>query len=240
MNLVAASRSITLWFIILIFSFTFAQAQNSTDGADEESEKKPDAVSQQTEFVEKRSEIGYWGGFPTVHKDLVGASAGGNLFIGALRYSRTLRDGESVKFKYFLDAIPAAVLNYPTERVFQTTPVPVVDRARKTVYGSGFAPGGLQMNFRSRKKFQPYLAGSLGFLYFTKVIVDNRTPLNPRATGAKLNYTAELGGGLEIKLQNQKSFFFGYKYYHISNLYTGNINIGFNTNMIYAGMNFGL
>ncbi|HXG86346.1 MAG TPA: acyloxyacyl hydrolase [Pyrinomonadaceae bacterium] len=230
-----------LWLIILIFSFTFAQAQNTTDSNNStgDIEKETNSISQQTGYFRKRNEIGFWGGSSTVHKDLVGASAGGNFVFGAFRFSRSFKDGESVKLKYFLDVIPAAVLNYPRERMFQTTPTLVVDRRRQTVYGFGFAPGGLQVNLRNRKKYQPFLAGSLGFMYFTKVVVDNRTPLNPQATGAKLNYTAELSGGLKIRLKNDKNFFVGYKYYHISNLYTGNINIGFNANMVYAGMNFG-
>jgi hypothetical protein len=111
---------------------------------------------------------------------------------------------------------------------------------RKTVYGAALSPGGLQVNFRNRKKYQPFLAGSVGFLYFTEVVPDFRTPLNPRATGAKLNFTADWGGGFEIGLKKNRSFIVDYKYYHISNLYTGNINIGYNSNMIYAGMNFGL
>jgi hypothetical protein len=76
-------------------------------------------------------------------------------------------------------------------------------------------------------------------MYFTQVVPDLRTPLNPRATGAKLNFTAEMGGGLEIGLKNNRNLIIGYKYHHLSNLYTGNMNVGFNSNMIYTALNFG-
>ncbi len=76
-------------------------------------------------------------------------------------------------------------------------------------------------------------------MYLTKIVPDLRTPLRPRATGAKLNFTADPGAGLEIGLKKNRNLIIGYKYHHLSNLYTGNMNVGFNSNMIYVGMNFG-
>ena len=43
----------------------------------------------------------------------------------------------------------------------------------------------------------------------------------------------------QLGLKNNKNFIVGYKYHHLSNLYTGNMNIGYNSNFVYAGMNFG-
>jgi hypothetical protein len=76
-------------------------------------------------------------------------------------------------------------------------------------------------------------------MYFTQVTPDFRTPLQPRQTGAKINYTADFGAGLEIGVEKQPEFFHRLQYHHLSNLYTGNINVGFNSNFVYAGMNFG-
>lgn len=266
MNLFRASRSAALWLIIIIFSFAFAQAQTSADSTNspdadnstvsnnnstgaidkksakeavKESEKESDAAARQTEYMTSSTEYGFWGGTSTVHKDLAGASAGGNFVIGAFRYSHAIKKGGSVRVKYFFDVVPVAVLNYPRERFLQLTPTVVVDRSRQTVYGFGFAPGGLQINFRNHKRVQPFIAGSLGLLYFTKPIPDNRTPLQPDKVGERLNFTGDPGAGVEIGLKNNRSFFIGYKYYHISNGFRGNVNVGFNSNMIYAGMNFG-
>ena len=243
MNIFNASRSIALWLMTVIFSFTFSQAQNSTDSTDKTTKDFQNAsavANQPTEYSTKPNEIGFWGGTSTVHKDLRGESAGGNFQMAGFCYSHRMMEGKSLKLRYILDLIPVAVLNYPRERPFQTAANTVeIVRDRKTVYGLGFAPGGLQLNFRNRKKYQPFVAGGLGFMYLTQVTPDLRTPLQPRATGAKINYTADFGGGLEIGLKNNKNFIVGYKYHHLSNLYTGNMNIGYNSNFVYAGMNFG-
>ncbi|MBA2494521.1 MAG: acyloxyacyl hydrolase [Acidobacteria bacterium] len=243
MNIFNVSRSIALWLIIVIFSFTFVQAQNSSNRfnkSTKNSRTESATTNQLTEYSNKPNEIGFWGGTSTFHKDLRGPSAGGNFQMVGFRYSHRMLDGKSIKLRYILDLIPVAVLNYPRERPFQTAANTIeIVRDRKTIYGLGFAPGGLQLNFRNRKKYQPFVAGGLGFMYLTQVTPDLRTPLQPRATGAKINYTADFGGGLEIGLKNNKNFIIGYKYHHLSNLYTGNMNVGYNSNFVYAGMNFG-
>lgn len=243
MNNFNVSRSAMLWLIIVILSVGFAQAQNSSSGIDKStknSQNESAVADEPTEYSTKPNEIGFWGGTSTIHKDLRGESAGGNFQMAGFRYSHRMLDGKSVKLRYILDLIPVAVLNYPRERPFQTAANTVeIVRDRKTVYGLGFAPGGLQLNFRNRKKYQPFIAGGLGFMYFTQVTPDFRTPLQPRATGAKINYTADFGAGLEIGLKKNRNFIIGYKYHHLSNLYTGNLNIGYNSNFVYAGMNFG-
>ncbi len=243
MNIFNVSRSIALWLIIVTFSFSFAQAQNSSNKTvklTKKSQNESSAAVQPTEYSTKPNEIGFWGGTSTVHRDLSGPSAGGNFQMFGFRYSHRILNGKSVKPRYILDLIPVAVLNYPRERPFLTAAnTTEIRRDRKTVYGLGFAPGGLQVNFRNRKKYQPFVGGGLGFMYFTQVTPDFRTPLQPRATGAKINYTADVGGGLEIGLKNNRNFFVGYKYHHLSNLYTGNLNIGYNSNFVYTGMNFG-
>jgi hypothetical protein len=242
MNVFTVSRSITLWLIIVIFSSTFAQAQNSSSSIDTPTKNSQNetAADQPTEYSTKPNEIGFWGGTSTIHKDLSGPSAGGNFQMAGFRYSHRMLNGKFVKLRYILDLIPVAVLNYPRDRPFQTAQnTAEIVHDRKTVYGLGFAPGGLQMNFRNRKKYQPFVAGGLGFMYLTQVTPDFRTPLQPRATGAKINYTADFGAGLEIGLKKNRNFIVGYKYHHLSNLYTGNINIGYNSNFVYAGMNFG-
>lgn len=229
--------------IILFFSFSTIKAQNSTK--ETEVTKKESDVStlstQQTEYSNNANEIGFYGSVSTVHKDLAGASAKGNFGKLAFRYSHRMMQGKSLKLRYTLDLIPVAILNYPRNREFKTsTGITEIQRDRKTVYGYGIAPGGLQLNFRRSKKYQPFAAGSVGILYLTEVVPDLRTPLNPRATGAKLNFTAEMGGGVEIGRKNNRNFIIGYKYHHLSNLYTGNMNVGFNSNMVYFGMMFGL
>jgi hypothetical protein len=238
-----SSRNAVLWLIILVFSLNSSQAQNpstKTDNSKDTTQKEVSSLAQEGEYSTSRNEIGFYGGVSTFHKDLRGPSAGGNFGMFAFRYSHVAKESRSLKLRYVADLIPVAILNYPRNREFQNSNgTTQIVRDRKTVYGYGIVPGGLQLNFRRGKKYQPFAAGSLGIMYFTSVVPDLRTPLNPRATGAKLNFTAEMGGGVEIGLRNNRNLIIGYKYHHLSNLYTGNMNVGFNSNMVYTGMNFG-
>ena len=243
MNYFFLSQGAALWLIILVFSLISSQAQNpstNTVNSKDTTQKDVSSSTQEVEYSTSRNEIGFYGGVSTFHKDLRGPSAGGNFGMLAIRYSHVALESRSLKLRYTADLIPVAVLNYPRNREFQGSGgTTQIVRDRRTVYGYGIAPGGLQLNFRRGKKYQPFAAGSVGIMYFTQVVPDLRTPLNPRATGAKLNFTAEMGGGLEIGLKNNKNLIIGYKYHHLSNLYTGNMNVGFNSNMVYTGLNFG-
>jgi hypothetical protein len=238
-----SSRSAVLWLIILVFSLNSSQAQNpstKTDNSKGKSQNESSSLAQEGEYSTSRNEIGFNVGVSTFHKDLRGPSAGGNFGMLSFRYSHVALESRSLKLRYVADLIPVAILNYPRNREFQTSGgTTQIVRDRRTVYGYGIAPGGLQLNFRRGKKYQPFAAGNIGIMYFTQVVPDLRTPLNPRATGAKLNFTAEMGGGVEIGLKNNRNLIIGYKYHHLSNLYTGNMNVGFNSNMVYTGMNFG-
>lgn len=238
-----SSRNAVLWLIILVFSLISSQAQNpstKTDNSKDTNQKEASSLAQEGEYSTSRNEIGFNVGVSTFHKDLRGPSAGGNFGTLSFRYSHVAKETRSLKLRYVADLIPVAILNYPRNREFQNSNgTTQIVRDRRTVYGYGIMPGGLQLNFRRGKKYQPFAAGGLGIMYFTSVVPDLRTPLNPRATGAKLNFTAEMGGGLEIGLKNNRNLIIGYKYHHLSNLYTGNMNVGFNSNMIYTGMNFG-
>ena len=243
MNYFFSSRGAALWLIILVFGCTIVRAQNSSTRTGNSKSNSPNEVSsstQETEYSTSRNEIGFNVAVSTVHKDLSGPSAGGNFGTFAIRYSHVMKEGRLGKLRYVADLIPVAILNYPRNREFQTsTGTTQIVRDRRTVYGYGIMPGGLQLNFRRGKKYQPFIAGGVGIMYFTSVVPDYRTPLQPRATGAKLNFTAEMGGGVEIGLKNNKNLVIGYKYHHLSNLYNGNLNVGFNSNMVYTGLNFG-
>ena len=174
-----------------------------------------------------KSELMVWGGYaPAVRTfDTGGRTWDGKMGIGALRYSRRFNNSDWVNLKYTLDA-SVVVLNYPDRVVTGTTVTPV----RETKYAIGLAPIGLQGNFRPRKKLQPFIGLSLGFLPFTETI--------PNVTGKKLNFSTEGGGGIEYRLANKKAVTFGYKFYHISNASRGIENPGYDAQLLYVGYTF--
>jgi len=182
------------------------------------------SVSAQTEEGGK-NEIMVWGGFSpdsTTAIKAFGRTPDARFGIVSLRYSHRWNNSDVVNLKYTGDVTPLAVLNF---EVPFTSPT-----VRETTYGIGFAPLGLQANFRPRKKVQPFVGLNGGFLYFNKQV--------PGSLGTHFQFTASVGGGVDIRLKNKRAITFGYKYFHISNWNRGAINPGIDNNVFYAGYTF--
>lgn len=242
------SRNAWVCLLVLAFSFTFTAAQTSSaidsQTAATKTATKTDATGNastqtddSTNYSPKR-QLGFWGGTYTFHRDLAGASARAGFGVFSVRYSRTINKSPRVRLKYTVDFAPLVIINFRNERLVRENPR-TLDVERDTAFGVGASPFGLQANFRNGKKVQPFIGGSLGVILFNKPVPDRRTPLEPNAVGEKLNFTGDFGAGVEIGLKNNKSFLIGYKYHHISNGYRGGINVGYNTNLVWAGLNFG-
>lgn len=175
-----------------------------------------------------KNELTVWGGYAPVvgTADATGGrSWDGRLGIGALRYSRRWNTADWINIKYTAD-VKFVAMNYPDKIVSGTTVTPV----RETRYALGAAPVGFQFNFRPKKKLQPFVAMSLGFLPFNKT--------TPNVTGKKLNFGSEGGFGLEYRLAKKKAVTFGYKWYHISNASRGIENPGYDAQIFYVGYTF--
>ena len=65
--------------------------------------------------------------------------------------------------------------------------------------------------------------------------MDKRTP---SFGGTRFQFTADVGGGVEIRLKDKKAVTLGYKYYHISNGNRGIVNPGIDNNLFYVGYTF--
>ena len=171
---------------------------------------------------ERKNEFSFWGGYSPDSTHLIGTMPDARFGITAFRYSRRFNNNRAVNLKYTVDLIPAAFMNTPEFPPFTPT--------RRSAYAWGIAPLGLQVNFRPRKKYQPFIDASGGFLYFNKQIPNN--------FGTRFNFTAYLGGGVEVKLDKKRSISLGYKYFHVSNAYRGVVNPGFDNHVISAGYTF--
>jgi hypothetical protein len=267
MNTFDFSRSVTLWLLIVIFNFAYAQAQNSSDStvkptrnpqkksADQPTrytakpnEVKPrgDAYSPdikadiadkyQNEVKSGNREWGYYGGSYTIHKDLKGESQKAPVVLFGIRHAWTTKNNPSHRLRYYMDLNPLIIVNYRQRRLIQTSPTTTaIAGDRKTVFGVGFVPVGLQFNWRNSKKIQPFIAGGMGVALFNKKFPDNRSALEPDRIGNRFQIMPEFGAGVEIRNAENKSYFIGYKYHHMSNGYTAPLNVGYNTNMVYFG-----
>lgn len=183
-----------------------------------------------------KNEWSVWGGFSPDSNTAIAATGrtpDARFGIVAVRYARRFNFSDSFNVKYTADIVPLTVVNSPDISSISLAcptclPVPII--TRPTRYGFGGSPLGGQVNFRPKKKYQPFIGASGGMLY-----MNERTPT---LGGTKFQWTADIGAGVEIRLKDKKAFSLGYKYYHVSNGGRGNNNPGFDHNLFYVGYTF--
>jgi len=179
-------------------------------------------------FERAANEFGVWGGGSWDSPTLIGKAADARLAILGLRYARVLARGDNLALKYTLDAVPVAVLSYESEVLEPLPPSGFAARlVRRTITGAGLSPVGFQLNFRRRERVQPFAQASGGFLYFGESV--------PLEGGAQFNFTADFGGGLQVKSGARRAWTVGYRYQHVSNGYRAQTNPGFDANLFYVG-----
>lgn len=191
------------------------------------------SVAAQTDEAGK-NELSVWGGFSPDSSTVIrgtGRTRDARFGLIAVRYARRFNNNNKFNLKYTLDLVPAAILSNPDFRFIRTGANTFrFDEFRRTSYAFGIIPVGLQINFRPRKKVQPFIDGSGGFVYFDKRI--------PNELGTHFTFTADVGAGAEFLLKNARSVTVGYKYFHLSNGNRGVQNPGIDNNLIYVGYTF--
>jgi len=196
-------------------------------------------AAQTDDAFDRKNEFSVWGGFAPDIPRVFGGSRESTFGEIGLRYSRRIATTENLALKYQIDFIPLAIINYEQERIIRLTPTPLgVDRNSVTAYGAGLTPVNFQLNFRRRSKIQPFITAEAGLLIFNKSIPDDRSALRPNQVGRRFNFTLAGGGGVEFLTDDARSYTVGFKFHHISNASTGNINPGFDQNLFYFGYTF--
>jgi len=231
---VAGFFTIVAALTLTIFAQDFSGEQkiNSTDGSVAGAVQNDDAF-------DKKNGFSVWGGFAPDIPRVFGGSRRSTFGEIGLRYSRRIATTENLAIKYQIDLIPVAIINYRRERFIQLSPTTFIfDRDRTTAYAAGLTPVNFQLNFRRRNKIQPFITAEAGLLVFNKSIPDDRSSLLPNQRGRQFNYTLAGGGGVEFLTESARSYTVGFKFHHISNASTGNINPGFDQNLFYFGYTF--
>lgn len=175
--------------------------------------------------VSGKNEFTVWGGYShdsSTEIRALGRTPDVRFGIISFRYSRRFNNNDVVNLKYTADITPAAFANYPDTLL--------LDPERRSAHGFGVSPLGLQANFRPRKTIQPFVGTSGGMMYFDKRM--------PNGLGTRFTFTADIGGGIEIRLKEKRSVSVGYKYFHISNAGRGELNPGIDNNLFYVGYTF--
>ena len=93
-----------------------------------------------------------------------------------------------------------------------------VEDGRGPVAGFAISPIGLEAQIRLASRWRAYTAGAAGGVWFTRDV--------PTAYSRAFNYTFEVGGGLLWQYRSRESLRVGYKFHHLSNLYSAPNNPG--------------
>jgi hypothetical protein len=171
------------------------------------------------------NEFGVWTGFSPFSFHFVGASDGRKLYLLNFQYARTLFVTRKLTFKYTAEIVPVALEIQPKQKYYNAAGIKSINPAG-TIYGAGPSPIGIQANF-GRRRIQPFLNGSLGFVYFRQQV--------PVLGSAQFNYTATMGVGAQFFRRPGRSFTVGWKYDHMSNKYQAPLNPGIDSSVFYVG-----
>ena len=93
-----------------------------------------------------------------------------------------------------------------------------IEEGRRRVSGFAISPIGLEGQIRIFSRWHAYTAGAAGVVWFSRAV--------PVAYARSFNYTFELGGGMLWRISSKDSPRIGYKFHHLSNLYTAPQNPG--------------
>ena len=194
-----------------------------------QSRSQPDQPALETRSDEScpsraRNEFGVWAGYSPFSFVLKGTSKDRELFLLNLQYARTLLCTRPIRLKYIAEAVPVALEFQPTQRYLVNGKV--ITNSSGAIYGAGANPFGLQANFGG-KKLQPFVSGTLGFLYFHDQV--------PIIGSSQFNYTITFGFGAQLYLHHRNSIMFGWRYHHLSNAYQAHLNPGIDSGVFYIG-----
>ena len=163
-----------------------------------------------------------------------GTITGRRVYLTGLKYERVFDATRGFAFAYAAEWVPLAVIERTHRRetllCYDAEPGRVCerDRSSRVAVGTGLSPLGFKAYFNRLGQRRLFASGAVGGMAFsTDVPVDN---------SRRLNYTFEYGGGVEIARRDGRAVTLGYKFHHISNGSSGQVNPGLDANVLYVGL----
>lgn len=131
---------------------------------------------------------------------------------------------------YAPNVVPLVIVtNNPRYKTVETnTGLRRIETGRGNVYGAGLVPFGLQAEARATRSADLYGMAAMGAVLFADAM--------PQDGARRLNFSIEFGGGLLVRTQSRHALQLGYKFYHLSNMYTARENPGLDGHMFYLGV----
>jgi hypothetical protein len=152
-----------------------------------------------------------------------------HLFLGLHATVRFVRSRRWI-LSYAPEVVPLLLIsNNPKYRDIQVGGRPITfEDGRAPVAGFAISPIGLESQIRLTSRWRGYAAGAAGGVWFTRAV--------PTAQSRAFNYTFEVGGGLLWKYRSRESLRVGYKFHHLSNLYSAPDNPGIDGAVFVVGI----
>jgi opacity protein-like surface antigen len=122
--------------------------------------------------------------------------------------------------------IPPIPPSFPGE-TYSTT----VSCGRQWTFGQAFAPVGFKIAMRTRKPLQPFVIGTLGYMYTSRPV--------PVSNAESFNFAFDFGAGVELFRVGGRSVSVEARYHHFSNKNTAAVNPGVDNVMYKVSYSFG-
>jgi hypothetical protein len=147
----------------------------------------------------------------------------------SVRWGRILGTKGIVTFSYAFEFTPLslAIGNEVENRNYTPGSTTQPQTVRETTYGFAIVPASFRFIFFPKYRLRPFIGSAVGPSYHFKPV--------PIPTGSKWNLLLDFQIGGQYMISETRALQFGYRYYHLSNVYLSNFNPGYNTNMIFVG-----
>lgn len=103
--------------------------------------------------------------------------------------------------------------------------------SRRWVIGQAMSPFGFRWNFEPRHRLQPFAVGHGGYMYSSQTI--------PVDFAGAFNFTFDFGAGVEFFSTRAQSLRAEYRFHHISNHDTADMNPGIDNKVLQLSWTFG-
>ena len=226
-----------IWYVaILSVAASISTAQSASD-TNLQAEDKPtsDNIRREESWkltrgaIELGVEAGYAPMQPTFFSGKKEYDTDGRRFAYAsMKFGRVIGTKRGVTYQYLFGVTPLALAINNEIRNEHSDEYPSSKTIRANTYGFAIQPVGFRFIFTPEKRLKPYVQTSAGFIFTTQPI--------PVPQGLTYNFVGDFGGGMMYSLTRRNVLKAGYRYYHISNMNIGEINPGYNANMLYFDM----
>lgn len=222
--------------VLLLCALAAAPASNpaSAAGPFPPPDDSTRTASSDAPFASSWNRVSMWAAGSSVNGRLIGRIPQSVVGLLGVRYHRRLAPSPEswsggLTYTYVIDVLPAAFVSVPGGSVPRTSlsDTPVVTEGT-TTFGVGVAPIGLRLTYRTAGLLQPYIAWSVGALYFVQSVPDSQ--------GKRLNFTVDGGGGVQLIFTSAATLTIGYRYLHLSNGFRGAINPGIDAHLFHLGV----